>query len=201
MHLVPPIRQRSGPVRGTAARMRHNKGMGSALSGALLRRADPSDNDAVAKVHVRSWQAAYRGLLPDEYLDALEPADRTTRYSFGDVSPDGPVTTVAVDEDVICGFATVGPCRDPRTPDAGELLAIYVDPDWWNQGIGRMLVHDARGRLAAHGFPDAVLWVLLGNHRAERFYHLDGWRTDGKRRVEEVHGIAVDELQYRRPLP
>lgn len=175
--------------------------MGSLSSGVVLRRAEPDDNEAVATVHVRSWQAAYRGLLPDGYLDALEPADRADRYTFGDVSPGGPVTTVAVDEHVICGFATAGACGDSGTPDAGELLAIYVDPGWWNRGVGRILIRDARDRLVADGFAEAVLWVLVGNDRAEHFYRIDGWRPDGQRRTEEVHGITVDELRYRRPLP
>lgn len=188
-------------VSGTGSRIRHHWGMGSRSSGVVLRRAEPDDNEAVSTVHVRSWQGAYRGLLPDGYLDALEPADRADRYTFGDLRPSGPVTTVAVDEHVICGFATAGPCRDSGTSDAGELLAIYVDPGWWNRGVGRMLIGDARNRLATDGFAEAVLWVLVGNHRAEHFYRLDGWRPDGQRRTDEVHGITVDELRYRRPLP
>jgi hypothetical protein len=35
----------------------------------LLRPAEPADAMAVARVHVRAWQIAYRTLLPDEYLD------------------------------------------------------------------------------------------------------------------------------------
>ena len=37
----------------------------------FLRPAEPGDASAVALVHVRSWQAGYRNLLPDEYLDGL----------------------------------------------------------------------------------------------------------------------------------
>ncbi len=48
----------------------------------LLRPAEPADAMAVARVHVRSWQAAYRGLLPDAYLDGLRPEDRAARYDF-----------------------------------------------------------------------------------------------------------------------
>lgn len=33
-----------------------------------LRPAQPEDALAVARVHVRSWQAAYRGLLPDDHI-------------------------------------------------------------------------------------------------------------------------------------
>jgi ribosomal protein S18 acetylase RimI-like enzyme len=166
-----------------------------------LRRAEPTDNDAVATVHVRSWQAAYRGLLPDVYLDGLNASDRADRYTFGKMGSDSPLTTVAVDGQVICGFSTTGLCRVPDATDVGEVLGIYVDPDWWDQGVGRMLIRDARDRMAAQGFPEAILWVLVGNEQAERFYRLDGWIPDGQQRVEEVHGIAVDELRYRRALP
>jgi hypothetical protein len=27
-------------------------------------------------VHVRTWQVAYRGLVPDAFLDAMDEADR-----------------------------------------------------------------------------------------------------------------------------
>ena len=37
----------------------------------FLRPAEPDDAMEVARVHVRSWQAGYRGLLPDAYLDGL----------------------------------------------------------------------------------------------------------------------------------
>jgi hypothetical protein len=37
-----------------------------------LRRATPEDAAALAAVEVRSWRAAYRGLMPDAYLDFYE---------------------------------------------------------------------------------------------------------------------------------
>ena len=129
----------------------------------FLRRAEPGDTEAVAEVHVRSWQVAYRGLLPNEYLDVLDLVDRASRYTFGDVDPGHPQTTVAVDGDVICGFATVAPCRDQDMSSAGERYAIYVHPTWWNRGVGRKMIKDARRRLVDQGFHEAVLWVLVGN--------------------------------------
>jgi GNAT superfamily N-acetyltransferase len=170
------------------------------LSFVHLRQANPGDELSVAQVHVRSWQLAYRRLLPDEYLDALEPADRAAGYTFADAGPNRPLTVVTVNEDVICGFATVGRCRDPDVNHAGELYAIYVHPDWWNRGVGRMLIHDARRRLAELGVSTAVLWVLVGNERAEHFYRTDGWWPDGQRRLQKVQGITVDEIRYSRTL-
>jgi GNAT superfamily N-acetyltransferase len=166
----------------------------------ILRRAEPADALAVAGVHVRSWQMAYRGLLPDDYLDALRPEDRAARYTFGELSPDRPLTIVAADGETICGFATTGPARDDESPRTGEVLALYVDPDHWGTGVGRALIKAARENLVDQAFDAASLWVLAGNDRAERFYRIDGWAPDGSRREDEVWGVSVDEVRYRRSL-
>ena len=162
-----------------------------------LRPAEPADALEVAGVHVRSWQSAYRGLLPDEYLDGLRAEDRAPRYRFDGVDPDAPSTVLATDDGAVVGFATTGPARDEDAAGLGELYALYVDPPHWSTGAGRALIGDARGRLGAAGFASAVLWVLVGNGRAERFYRRDGWAPDGKRLVREAWGTTVDEARYR----
>lgn len=75
--------------------------------------ATPSDAAAVAKVHIRSGQVGYRGLLPQQYLDSLHLEDRVTRYSFGSADPLLPSTLVSEEDGVIHGFVTTGPSRDP----------------------------------------------------------------------------------------
>jgi GNAT superfamily N-acetyltransferase len=155
---------------------------------------------AIARVHVRSWQAAYRGLLPAEYLDALKPEDRAARYSFENPDIDRPFTIVAEDDGLIAGFATTGPARDADAEGWGELYALYVDPDYWGRGIGAELIKAARARLVELGFEQAILWVMKGNARAERFYAIDGWEADGHERSEVMWGVAVNEVRYRRRL-
>lgn len=166
----------------------------------LVRAAQPTDAVAVAEVHVRSWQGGYRGLLPDGYLDALRPEGRAKRYTFGDPDPLAPATIVAIEAEAIRGFATVGPSRDRDGEGNGELLALYVDPDRWGLGIGRTLIEAARSSLALGGYERASLWVLAGNRRAERFYLIDGWEPDGSRRDDQIGGVTVTEIRYRRSL-
>ena len=152
----------------------------------LLRRARPDDALRVAQVHVRSWQAAYAGLLPADFLDGLDPARRALHYIFGTDRDDVVETVVAEEEDRILGFATVGPTRDLDAPGAGEVFGLYVDPDCWRRGCGSLLMSDARARLAGRGHREAVLWVLEGNSRAEVFYRADGWAPDGTERDEDI---------------
>jgi ribosomal protein S18 acetylase RimI-like enzyme len=165
-----------------------------------LRPAAPADAGQIAAVHVRSWQVGYRGLLPDEYLDRLRPEERAERYLLGTEDPSQPYTMVAIEKGAICGFATTAPARDSDAQGQGELCALYVDPASWGRGVGRALLFAAHRRLAGRAFDHGVLWVLVGNERAQRFYRAHGWAADGSRRLDHVWGAAVDEVRYRREL-
>jgi GNAT superfamily N-acetyltransferase len=166
----------------------------------LLRPAEPEDAMAVARVHVRSWQAAYRGLLPGEYLDQLRPEDRAPRYDFTHQDALKPHTIVAAEGGTICGFVTTAPSRDSDLHNYGELWALYVDPEQWNRGVGVALIGAARSHLVQSGFQNAFLWLLAGNTRAARFYQIDGWTPDGKERTDTVWSVKVEEIRYCRGL-
>jgi ribosomal protein S18 acetylase RimI-like enzyme len=164
---------------------------------ATVRRAAAADAPAVGLVHVRAWQAAYRGHMPDEYLDGLRAEDRAA-YWEGVLGRDDLQGTILVVErqGEVVGFAAVGPSRDPA--GAGELYAINLDPDHWGTGAGRALLGEAQAELARLGFGETVLWVLSGNARARRFYEIAGWVADGTERTSEVFGVTVPEIRYRR---
>jgi GNAT superfamily N-acetyltransferase len=164
-----------------------------------IRAAVPEDACDVARVQVRSWQWAYRGLIAQSYLDSLEPETWAGRYTFGRVGIGLPFTQVAVDGSTICGLATTGLCRDDDLPNFGELMAIYVDPAHVGTGIGRVLIATARERLSAVS-TQAALWVLDGNARARRFYERDGWSFDGTRRTRMYGNVPVQEVRYRRTI-
>jgi GNAT superfamily N-acetyltransferase len=165
-----------------------------------IRDAAPDDALAVAAVHVRAWQVAYRGLIDDRFLGRLRPEDRAATYTFGSADPTAPRTIVAESDGEIWGFATVCPCRDQDAPDAGEISALYVDPSRWRTGTGRRLLEAATSRLRDDGYEDGVLWVLRGNERAQRFYEADGWRRDGAEREERPYGVVSQVARMRRPL-
>lgn len=177
----------------------------------MLREARRGDELAVAEVHVRSWQEAYRELMPQEFLDGLDPRDRAARYEF-EGGAEAPTTVVAVlrqrdgtggeggGDGPIVGFVTFGPSRDADAAGLGEIYALYVDPKRYAGGAGRMLMAEARRRLVERGIDEAVLWVLRGNERAAAFYEREGWRRDGAGRVEQPYGIVSTVERFRRKL-
>jgi GNAT superfamily N-acetyltransferase len=166
-----------------------------------VRQAHPEDADAIARVHVASWQVAYRGQLPDELLDALSVEFRAAgwRRILGEAA--GQSVIVAERGERVVGFASVGPTRDPDAAEpVGELYALYVDPTDWSTGAGRALIQAAEARLRATGAAEATLWVLASNARARRFYELAGWRADGAHKTEIERGAEFAEVRYRRSL-
>ena len=46
-----------------------------------VRLATAADVPAMGRLHVRAWQAAYRGHVPDDYLDGLRAEVRYRRRS------------------------------------------------------------------------------------------------------------------------
>ena len=160
----------------------------------MIRRATPEDAEAVARVHIETWQAAYAHVLPREGLESLSGERAARRSELHRRSP--PI--VAETDGEIVGFVSVGPGLDPGTD--GELYAIYVRPDHWGGGFGRQLIQAGEGRLRELGHSHAILWVLEDNPRARRFYELAGWTADGTARPIQLLGVEVPEVRYGKRL-
>ena len=166
-----------------------------------VRDARPGDARAIAIVHVASWQAAYRCLLPDDYLSGLSVERRAEQWSgiLADPSP-GHVVVLDVGGRIV-GFAHVGPSGDDDVPPAtGELYTIYLHPDVWGRGGGRELMEVALGRLSGDGCAAVVLWMLSTNDRARRFYLGQGWSEVPGERTQEFGGQVVTDHRFGRSL-
>ena len=148
---------------------------------AVVRDATPDDARAIAEVHVASWRWAYRGDLPQEFLEGLSIEDREQMWVswFADPEAEG-LVLVAADARGVVGFGHGGPSRDDDTHDGvGEVKAIYLLPDATRSGTGTALLETITMRLRAEGFGRLTLWVLASNDRARGFYEHRGWSWDG----------------------
>jgi ribosomal protein S18 acetylase RimI-like enzyme len=164
-----------------------------------IREATPADASAIAEVHVRSWQEAYRGQLTDDYLGGLKVEDRLEQHrrSLEEPMPDWR-TWVAEDDDGLAGFAVTGPSQDADAdPKTAEIYAIYLAPERIGSGVGRALFAHAVDDLRSRGFRTATLWVLETNERTRRFYEIAGWRPDGTTTSERVDCEMRPTVRYR----
>lgn len=146
---------------------------------ATIRLARSGDSKGMGIVHVRAWQAAYRGVMTDDYLDGLSVEERAAMWERAISTPTGPRVLVAAVGDEVIGFASFGAeSNQLNGSGVGELYAINLDPAHWGNGIGRLLLREATNSLRSMGFREAVLWVVTTNFRARGLYDLEGWVDD-----------------------
>ena len=170
-----------------------------------VRPATGADALAIATIHVRSWQAAYRGLLPQSYLDGLDPRESRERWEDILAATRWPSTGTLVlvdadsDAEVVTGFANIGPTRDEDDDHltVGELRTLYLDPGIWRRGGGSLLLWAAQVQLGRAGFTRASAWVLETNARARTFYEHHHWRFDGTSKPHDWGTFTVTDVRYR----
>lgn len=163
--------------------------------------------DALVRAHVDAWRVAYRGVIPDSYLDSdeLEQQRDTMWRSWRWADTPGQHVYVAVLDDRVVGFGFIGPDRGDGPGSStrrGEVYAFYLHPTAWGSGAGPALMARCTGHLRDHGFERAVLWVLRDNPRARRFYEKTGWSFTGEESSFDGPATAnalptpVPEVQY-----
>lgn len=187
--------------------------MAGVAAGVTVRDATLADIEAVVRINVRGWRQAYAGIVPDDVLAGLDAQvpQRVRRLRERWSAPEEQEwqTAIAVAGHARpVGFVTYGPYRvnghddRERDPAVGEVLAIYVDPDWQGRGAGRALMDAAVGALhQQYGVTEVRLWVLTENAPARAFYERYGYVADGAThffRVQRTDGTPVDlpEVRY-----
>lgn len=79
---------------------------------------------------------------------------------------------VATRGEAIVGFAAL----EPRPDGGAELDGLFVEPDWWKQGIGSRLMLAAETLAASRGNTHVH---LIANPRAQNFYERCGYTVVG----------------------
>lgn len=167
----------------------------------MIRPAVAADAPRLAEIHISSWQAAYAGLLPAEYLDGLsDQAElRTAQWlDWLQIDSGKRQILVSVDDPDVVGFAHLGPSGDKDlTPSrVGELYAMYLDPARYRQGFGSELMEATFTHLRESGFEEGSLWVMTDNAAARSFYERHGWYADGTE-SDMCLGITIPSVRYR----
>ena len=167
----------------------------------VLRPATPEDAESLAAVEVASWQTAYKGLMPDAYLDALSKAEQTTSWHKTLVKHGvsrRKRVLIAIGNGEVLGFVRVGPVAEQS--QEGLVYLLYVFPQYWRHGVGKTLMEAAMRELHNLGMSEATLWVLRDNSRARQFYEKLGWRWNGQHVADPYGDIELEALCYQRTV-
>ena len=149
---------------------------------------------AAANVFVRSWRSAYKGIVPKDYLDKLTPEKWEERL-IEDIS--GETTNFIVLDGTSCvGISSVAASRDKGDDGCGEIIAIYLLPEYSGKGIGAALIKWDMEYLESGGYNTACLWVLEKNDSARRFYERHGFMPTAQHKVIDIGGKPLGAIKY-----
>lgn len=158
-----------------------------------IRRALPDDSSELAKVHVESFTKAYKNIIPDKFLSSFTVENRQNIFKN---SIEQEETYVIEEKCNICGFITIGKCRDDDTPRfSGKIWGIYVSSKYWRKGYGKTLLEYGERLLVQRGFKEIFLWVLKDNLSARNFYEYFGYNIEGSKKVLKNLG-NIESIRY-----
>lgn len=159
--------------------------------------ATPDYAREIAEVHVRSWQQAYQGLLPGDYLATLSVDQREQQWLEILTSGNSETLLYLFNQNIV-GFLSYGASRDePRSATVAEIMALYVEPKQWHKGIGKTLWFECRNNLAKAGYQTVTLWVMTHNVRGIDFYEAMGFQQDeGVIEQANLGGVSFLEQRY-----
>ncbi len=162
-----------------------------------IRKATTADAAEIANVHISSWREAYKGLLPQSFLDE-RPLNFKDHYELWKrvTVDESQVTFVAESKDHgVVGFVNGKEARDGSYKEYAEVWCIYLLQQYHGKKIGLQLLKFYFDVFAERGFKKGYLWVLKDNPTI-RFYEKTGARKVDDIKKAVVGGQEVEELCY-----
>lgn len=162
----------------------------------MIRRALAADAETVGRIHVESWNVAYRGIMPDDVIAKTDLAYRTKFWSERIADLEWPVFVIE-EEGACVAFCQMIASRDPDddASQVGHITSLHVLPQLRGRGYGRVLLDHVLAEFRRRGFAEVTLWVLEENWKARRFYERCGLQLDG--RSKTYSNTKVPEVRYR----
>lgn len=160
-----------------------------------IRPARPEDAPGIARVYIDSWHDTYAGVLPTQLLCAMTPGGQTARWQAAIRAHGREHVLVAESEDHgIIGMASFGAARDGAIGYDGEIYTLYVDPSFFDRGVGRRLLSAAFDDLRRRNYSSCIIWAHARNP-ARFFYEAMGGRLIAER-TARLMGDNVPETGF-----
>ncbi|MGM0697948.1 MAG: N-acetyltransferase family protein [Actinomycetota bacterium] len=152
-----------------------------------VRPAVIADVAGMARVHVDTWSETYRGIMPDELLDAPDLIDRRRQMwtqILDEAAPSKYTCAVAESDGRIVGIAMCGPPETDGSVEDRHLYVLYAYRAMHGTGVGQDLF-DA----VIDPSVTTALWVADPNPRAQAFYSKNGFVPDSTIKTDEYDGV------------
>ena len=157
-----------------------------------IRYIEPTDNKiAISRIYEESWKYAYNGIIPQDYLDSIPEGQWVSNLD----NP-GRKTLICIGDDSFIGTSSFGKSRFEKFSDWGEIISIYLLPDYLGKGYGKILLQAVISELEKMGYKNIFLWVLRENIRARCFYERFGFSRTDDYLDDNIGGKELQEIRY-----
>ena len=159
-----------------------------------IRNATEQDAPGIARVHVDSWRAAYKEILPSEFLACISYEKRTTLWENNIADKTNYIVVSETDDGYITGFGTASKRATNTVANSGDLTSIYLLDEYHGQGIGKLLMKKLFFHFKKLDYQKVFVEVLEDNQT--RFFY----EYYGAQLIEKVQlqfgDTVVNELIY-----
>jgi len=169
-----------------------------------VRPARAHEAEDIARVQAVAWRTAYRSLLPLEVLDGWDESAAARTWAAAITAPPTPGhgVLVAVERDVVVGFAAYGPAelsdgeaQHPAGPTT-EVATLLVEPRWGRRGHGSRLLAAVADLAAGSGARRLQSWLPEADRVSARFFESAGWAPDGWARALDTGAGTLREVRW-----
>lgn len=157
-----------------------------------IRKIKKSDDiNAIGKIYEKSWKYAYNGIIPKDYLDGISGDSWLPHFENKEM-----FSLVLLENDRFIGTSSYCKSRSEEFSGFGEIVSIYLLPEYIGKGFGARLFEATLNELIKLGYRNVFLWVLEENTRARRFYESRNFKLSDKFNFINIGGRNLKEVAY-----
>jgi len=160
--------------------------------GIMIRKALPEDARDYTNCHISIWQSAYKGIVPEEYLNNLSAQVEPLVEKYINIfkNPGDCEYYCVMLSGKMIGFIVIN-------LGTAEIWAVYLLEAFWGKGYGKEMLHFAINELKRAEHNEIALWVFEDNNRARRLYEKNNFSFDGTKRVVSKYGdVPLVQIRY-----
>lgn len=163
-----------------------------------IRYANEEDADTMALIYSKSFQQAFKGIIPDDFLKERFSYERLKERLYKGIYEGTVTSCIMYEADIPVGMQTF--IKDKERHDSEiEIGTICLLPEYWGRNIGIEFIGWALTELKRKGYIKVALWVVEENVRARKFYEKVGFEHDGEIRIINP-GREIKEYRYTKYL-
>ena len=165
-----------------------------------IREATEADISDIARIHLASKLAAETGIVDADFLNAKTQEEYEEKWT-GWLSNETKTFLIFKDSNAVGMISSSKLLTPPpgmskiRPLYSSEILALYIDPDYFRQELGKKLFQCAVQDLIIQKHKSLCLWALDKNRQACNFYEAMGGQRVGKKMLQ-MGNTNVKEVCY-----